>query len=185
MRLAGVVLMVLLVCPAFAQTQEEPEEEQGLQVTRALSLENGFVEAALDVCLASVLSGEIVAQHADVHRHLRQASDETRAAHPFGGDQDLWELASRPDSQITLRSPDARTCSVFAAGALPAPTFEALAQALLQRGGFEELEIRRREEGRVQRTFRSTDGRTRIELEGFTSDKPEQNLSMAHIGRRR
>jgi hypothetical protein len=60
---------------------------------------------------------------------------------------------------------------------------------VMQRGDFTELEIRRQHEGRVQRTFRSTDGRVRIELEGFVGGLEafpnSGDLSMAHLGRRR
>ncbi len=179
---ACAALLLALSAPATAQdTSSEPAASS--------AIEEGFVEAAAEVCLVALLGAQGVAQTPEVMAHLRSASQETRAGHPFGRDETLWELASREDGQVTVRAPDSRTCSVFAVGASPATAFEALAQAVIQRGDFTELEIRRQHEGRVQRTFRSTDGRVRIELEGFAGGLEafpnSGDLSMAHLGRRR
>jgi hypothetical protein len=171
--------IAMMSTPAFAQDATMPAEAQ--QPSTAASLEQDFVTAA-NACLGRVLGeGDLGA--------FGPASDAVRAGHPFGREPGLLEFSGRADGSITARSPDARTCSVFAVGAPPAASFELLSAALQSRGGFTELEVRRQEEGRLQRTFRSADGRTRVELEGFFGGEEvvpgASNLSMAHIGRRR
>ena len=180
-----------LICAVLLLAWTAPAKAQDTFSEAAVSpaIEESFVEAAAEVCLATLLGAQEVAQTPEVMAHLRPASQETRAGHPFGRDETLWELASREDGQVTVRAPDSRTCSVFAVGASPAAAFEELAQVVLERGDFTELEIRRQHEGRVQRTFRSIDGRLQIELEGFVGGLDafpnSGDLSMAHMGRRR
>lgn len=166
---AWLVAIALIATPAVAQDE-----------TPAPTLEQDFVQAA-NLCLGR-LSGGASGVFAE---GLRPASDATRAGHPLG-DAHLMELASRTDGAVTVRAPDDRTCSVFAVGAAPAASFELLAAELQARGGFTEQEIRRRQEGRVQRTFRGADG-TRVEMEGFIGSGPVAggDLAMVHMGRRR
>lgn len=178
MRLLAIVAcMVLASGPVAAQEQQSAPETP--------SVEQGFVEATR-ACLDLVIGGEGAGEAFEVQ--VKPASPEVRASHPFGAEASLRELASRSDGKVTLRAPNERTCSTFAVGAPPAAAFEQFATVLTQRGGFSELEVRRREEGRVQRTFRSDDGRVRVELEGFVGGMPAMpggDLAMAHIGRRR
>jgi hypothetical protein len=167
---AWVVAIALIATPAVAQDE-----------TPAPTLEQDFVQGA-NLCLGRLLGDAAPGAFAE---GLRPASDATRASHPLG-DANLKELASRADGNVTVRAPDNRTCSVFAVGASPAASFELLATALQTRSGFAEQEIRRRQEGRVQRTFRSADG-VRVEMEGFTGETSPLaggDLAMVHMGRR-
>lgn len=183
-----IFVLALFAAPASAQhitpaSQPMPTDESYEPIER--TVEQDFVDAA-NLCLTRVMGGD--ADGAMFDAGLRPASEAARTGHPFGGDPNLRESAHRADGKVTVRF-DNRTCSVFAVGAASNAAFESLAASLHNRGGFAEQEIRgRAEEGRVQRTFRQVDGRTRVEMEGFLGGMDAfpggGDLAMAHIGRR-